>query len=353
MTSQTEKQASGLGAGGMGLATSIGAVVLAILCGGGLIALWGGNPVLAYTALFNGAFGSLNGLSETLLRAIPLICTGLAVALAFRAGTFNLGAEGQLLFGGIAAAAVGLALPQLPALTLIPLMMIAAMLAGALWSLLPGLLKLKFGASELITTIMLNYIAAHFISYLLYGPMQESAGYLAQTDRLSRSASLPRLIEGTRLHIGLMIVLLAAALAHFALWHTVWGYRLRVAGLNARVALNSGMKVTALTVSAFLVSGALAGLAGYMEVVGVQRRMIEGLSPGYGYTGIIVALLGGTSPIGVVIAAFLFAALQVGATAMETTQGVPSTLVTIIQGLVVLFVIGRGVIGLILKKGKA
>lgn len=354
MSAQTKQDAAGFGlaAAGSGLATSIGAVVLAMLCGGALIALWGGNPLAAYGALLQGAFGSLNGLSETLLRAIPLICTGLAVALAFRAGTFNLGAEGQLLFGGTAAAVVGLQFTHLPAPLLIAFMMLAAMIAGALWSLLPGVLKLKFGASELITTIMLNYIAVHFISFLLYGPLQESAGYLAQTDRLSRDSALPRLITGTRLHIGLLVVLLAALAAHIALWHTVWGYRLRVAGLSARVAQNSGMNVTKLTLTAFLISGALAGLAGYMEVAGVQRRMIEGLSPGYGYTGIIVALLGGTSPLGVVIAALLFAALQVGATAMETQQGVPSTLVTIIQGLVVLFVIGRSVIGLIAKRGQ-
>ncbi|SFZ85432.1 simple sugar transport system permease protein [Devosia enhydra] len=338
------------GDAGRRVAASIIAVLLALACGAILIALWGVNPVSAYGALLNGAFGNLNSIAETLLRAIPLTCTGLAVAFAFRAGTFNIGAEGQLMFGGAAAAAVGLALPHLPPLLLIPSMMGSAMIAGALWSLLPGVLKLRFGANELITTIMLNYVAIHFISFLLYGPMQESAGYLAQTDRLDRATTLPQLIERTRLHIGFLIVLGVVALSHFALWHTSWGYKLRVVGLNARVALNSGMAVTALTVSAFLVSGALAGLAGYMEVVGVQRRMIEGLSPGFGYTGIIVALLGGTSPLGVLAAAILFAALQVGATTMETAEGVPSTLATIIQGLVVLFVIGRGTIDLALRR---
>lgn len=349
-TPATTPATAALFSGGRGLASSIGAVVLALACGAVLIAAWGVNPLAAYGALFSGAFGNLNSISETLLRAIPLTCTGLAVAIAFRAGTFNIGAEGQLLFGGTAAAAIGLAMPHLPPLVLIPTMMAAAIIAGALWSLLPGVLKLRFGANELITTIMLNYVAIHFISFLLYGPMQETAGYLAQTDRLDRAVALPQLIERTRLHAGFIVVLVVVVLTHFALWHTAWGYKIRVVGLNARVALNSGMNVTLLTVSAFMVSGALAGLAGYMEVVGVQRRMIESLSPGFGYTGIIVALLGGTSPLGVLAAAILFAALQVGATTMETAQGVPSTLAIIIQGLVVLFVIGRGAIDLVLRR---
>jgi simple sugar transport system permease protein len=332
------------------LASSAGVVVLALLFGGALIAAWGVNPVAAYGALFSGAFGNFNSIAETLLRSIPLMCTGLAVAFAFRAGTFNIGAEGQLLFGGMAAAVVGLSLtPVAPTAVLIPAMMASAVVAGALWSLLPGVLKLRFGASELITTIMLNYVAVHFISFLLLGPFQESAGFLAQTDRLDRATTLPQLIERTRLHVGLLVVLAVVVIAQFALWHTTWGYRIRVAGLSNRVALNSGMNVTTLTLSVFLVSGALAGLAGYMEVVGVQRRMVEDLSPGFGYTGIIVALLGNTSPIGVMLAAVLFAALQVGATTMETAQGVPSTIATIIQGLVVLLVIGRGALNFLVR----
>lgn len=337
--------------GGRTFLSGVGVVALALACGGVLIAAWGVNPVSAYAALFSGAFGNVNSIAETLLRSIPLICTGLAVTFAFRAGSFNIGAEGQLMFGGTAAAAVGLTMiGVLPTAVLIPAMMMAAILAGALWSLLPGVLKLRFGASELITTIMLNYVALHFISYLLLGPLQETAGFLAQTDRLDRSTTLPQLIERTRLHVGFIIILVVVGLSHFALWHTSWGYKIRVVGLNPRVAMNSGMNVRLLVLSAFLVSGALAGLAGYMEVVGVQRRMIEHLSPGYGYTGIIVALLGGTSPLGVLAAAILFAALQVGATTMETAEGVPSTIATIIQGLVVLFVIGRGALEVVLRR---
>lgn len=320
---------------------STGAFLLALAAGAILIILWGGNPLTAYAALADGAFGSWNSIAETLLRSIPLTFTGLAVAIAFRGGAFNVGAEGQLYVGGTAAAVVALWLPALPGYLLLPLMMACAMVAGAVWAGLAGVLKLRFGASELITTIMLTYVAIYLVSYLLRGPFQEAAGYLPQTDRLPAAARFAGLIPATRLHWGFLVTIATVLLTHFLLWRTVWGFRLRVTGLNARAAMAAGMAVGGLSISAFLASGALAGVAGFMEVVGVQHRMIENLSPGFGYTGIIVALLGQTSPLGVFVAAVLFAGLQVGATTMEAAAGVPATLTVIIQALVVLFLIGR------------
>ena len=333
--------------------SSFVAVGLALAVGALLIMVWGANPLTAYAALFDGAFGSWNSIAETMLRSIPLTFTGLAIAIAFRAGAFNLGAEGQLFLGATASAFVGLLMPEVPGFLSIPAMIGTAMLVGALWSLLAGVLKLRFGANELITTIMLNYIAILFVSYLLRGPIQEASGYLPQTERLAASVRFPKLIEGTRLHMGVLLALMAVGLTHFALWHTTWGYKLRVVGLNPRAALNAGFNVTAITVSAFLLSGAVAGMAGYMEVVGVQRRMIENLSPGFGYTGIIVALLGRTNPFGVLAAAILFAGLQVGGSTMQAASGVPSTLTTLVQALVVLFVIGRGAFDQIFVRKKA
>lgn len=332
-----------------GILPSAMAFLLALAAGAILIVLWGGNPVTAYAALADGAFGSWNSIAETLLRAIPLTFTGLAVAIAFRGGAFNVGAEGQLYIGGTAAAVVALWLPALPSYFLLPLMIAAAMVAGALWAGLAGMLKLRFGASELITTIMLTYVAIYLVSYLLRGPLQEAAGYLPQTDRLPSGARFASLITSTRLHMGFLVTLATVALTQFLLWRTVWGYRLRVTGINSRAAMAAGMAVSGLSMSAFLTSGALAGVAGFMEVVGVQHRMIENLSPGFGYTGIIVALLGQTSPLGVLIAALLFAGLQVGATTMETAAGVPATLTVIVQALVVLFLIGRPAIGQIAR----
>jgi len=325
-----------------GLVSSVVAVLVALMVGAGLIAAWGVNPVTAYVALIDGAFGNRNSIAETLLRSVPLTFAGLGVAIAFRGGAFNVGAEGQLFIGATAATFVGTSLVGEPAPLVLLIMVFSAFVAGAVWSGLAGLLKLGFGASELITTIMLNYIAIYLVSYLLNGPLQDPDSYLPQTVPLARSISPPILIAKTRLHAGFLLGLVAVLLAHLALWRTTFGFRLRVVGLNPRAALNAGIGATGITLAAFLLSGGLAGLAGLMEVVGVQHRMIENLSPGYGYTAIIVALLGQTNPVGVLAAAVLFAALQVGATTMESGAGVPSTLATILQGLVVLFLIGHG-----------
>jgi len=320
---------------------SVGAVVLAFAVGALLILAVGVDPLNAYGALFRAALGSRDGLAETLLRTIPLALCGLGVALAFRGGIFNVGAEGQLYLGGVAAGAIGVAGAGWPAYLLLPAMATGAMVVGAMWSGLAAWLKLKFRADELITTIMLNYVAIDFVSYLLHGPLKDPNSALAQTARLSADARLPVILSGTRLHAGIALVLAAVVSAHLYLWRRTGGFRLRVVGLNARAAENAGMNVRKTAWFGFLICGVLAGLAGFTEVSGVQRRMIENLSPGYGYTAIIVALLGQTNPVGVLAAAFLFAALQIGATTMESAAGVPSTLAIVIQGLVVLFLIGR------------
>ncbi|MDB5562785.1 MAG: Nucleoside transporter, permease protein 1 [Hyphomicrobiales bacterium] len=323
------------------LLSAVIAVLLAFVVGAVLIALVGVNPLTAYGTLFQASLGSANGLSETALRTVPLALCGMGIALAFRSGVFNVGAEGQLFIGGIAAAVTGTALGSLPQAMLLPAMAMAAALAGAGWSAIAGWLKLKFRSDELITTIMLNYVAIYFVSYLLHGPLQEPGSALAQTARLASNARLPVILPMTRLHAGIIVVVVLAIAAQVFLWRTVWGFRLRAVGHNSRAAANAGIGVGGVVLSGFLGCGALAGLAGFMEVAGVQRRMIENLSPGFGYTAIIVALLGQTNPAGVLLAAVLFAALQIGSTTMESAVGVPSALTTIIQALVVLFLVAQ------------
>jgi general nucleoside transport system permease protein len=326
------------------------AFVLALLIGAVIIAVMGGNPVRAYAALVQGAVGNRNSLAETLLRAVPLAFAGVGVAIAFRAGVFNVGAEGQLFVGAMASTWVGLTFTGLPPVVLLVGMGIAAMLAGGIWAGIAGILKAWVNASEMINTIMLNYVAIFLVSWLVHGPLKDPASPLGQTARLPRAAYLPVLLPGTRLHIGLVLAVGASLLFAFLLRNTSWGFRIRVVGRSALVARASGMKVTRVVVSVLVISGMLAGLAGFAEAAGVQHRMIENISPGYGYTAIVVALLGQTNPVGVLVAALLFAALQIGASTMESAVGVPSSVITVIQYLVVLLLIGRGAFGLVRRK---
>lgn len=333
--------------------TSVVAFLLALLIGAGIIALMGMNPLKAYAALLDGAAGNRNSIAETLLRAVPLCLAGVGVAVAFRAGAFNIGAEGQLYIGGMAAAWVGLQFSDLPSVLLIPLMALVGMVAGGLWAGIAALLKAWMNASEMINTIMLNYIAIYLVNYLVHGPLQDPKSPLGQTARIAENAELPKLLQGTRLHIGLIITVLVALIVFVLLMRTSWGYQVRVVGKNPIAAKAAGIKVNRVMVSALVLSGMLAGLAGFCEVAGVQHRMIENLSPGYGYTAIVVALLGQINPLGVLASGVLFAALQVGASTMESAVGVPSAVITVIQYLVVLLIIGRGAFDLIRNRLQA
>lgn len=322
------------------------AMVLALLVGALLIAVADKDVPGAFGALLSGAFGSTQNLANTLVEAIPLALVGVGVSLSFRVGLFNVGAEGQLLMGGLAAALTGSALPSAPAAVVLPAMVASAMAAGACWASIASLVKVYLGANEMLNTIMLNYVATYLVTYLLNGPVRDPSSALAQTTQLSPAAGLPILIPGTTLHGGLVLAVIAAVVAQLWLSRRVWGFRLKVVGLNSEAALGAGLPVRRTLLSAFAISGALAGLAGFCQVAGVQGRMIVDLSPGYGYSGIVVALLGRTSPIGALIAAFFFGALSVGGQSMETSVDVPASVVTIIQYLVVLLLIARGALQL-------
>ena len=314
------------------LLVAIAVALLAVL-----LALGGYDVSLALGALWRGSVGSSYAItSATLVRATPLLLAGLAVALAFRAGVWNIGAEGQLLIG--ATAAVAIASLPLPGAVRIALALVAACAAGALWSAPAAILRRR-GVLEVISTIMLNFVAINLVGFIVRGPLQEPTHAYPQSSALPLEARLPR-VPGTRLHLGVGIAALAAVLLWVLLTRTAWGFRVRAVGANARAAAMAGMiDVPRTTLSAFLVSGALAGLAGGIEVTGVTFALYEGLSPGYGYTAIAVALLARLDPLLVVPSAFLFGALEAGATAMQRDAAVPAALVSVVEGSLVLLVL--------------
>ncbi|HEX3868345.1 MAG TPA: ABC transporter permease, partial [Gemmatimonadaceae bacterium] len=291
------------------------------------------DVVRALQALVDGGFGSWYAFtSGTLVRATPLILTGLAVAIAFRAGVFNIGAEGQFLVGAAAGTAVALAGSTLPPVVLIPTTLVTGCIAGAMWAFIAAILRVRFRVLEVISTIMLNFVAAYFVSYLVRGPLQEPTHVYPQTPTIVFAAQLPRLGAATRLHIGFLIAALACVGAWWIDRSTAAGFRLRAVGANPRAARSAGeIDVDAATTKAFIYSGALAGLAGAIEVTGVTYALYENISPGYGYTAIAVALLARLNAMAVLATGILFGALDAGASAMQRDAGVPSVIVDVAQ----------------------
>jgi ABC-type uncharacterized transport system permease subunit len=319
----------------------VAAMLLAFLVGAVLISLAGVSPLRAYADLLEGAFGSKNSVAETLVKMTLL--AGLGTAVAYRARLVNIGAEGQIYMGAIAAAYVGLFMGKLSPLAGIPLVILAGFTFGAIWAGLAALARLKFGANELITTLMLNYVAIQIVSYLIGGPWKDPSSINAITAVITPGARLPTLVGGTRLHAGLIVALLATLGVWYLLRHTVYGFRLTVAGANPQAAEYSGMHTGPMILGTMLLSGGLAGIAGACEMAGLHYRLLDGLSSGYGYTAIAIALLGKGQPLGVLAAAFLFAALTVGGDGMQQASHVPVQVIMIIEGLVLLFILGSEV----------
>ena len=303
------------------------------------LGLWfaGASALEVFSALLDGAGGDQYRLTETLVKACPLLYTGLAVTLSLHAGVWNIGAEGQLLLGALATAWVGMYLSALtPALGVL-LVCGAAMLAGGLWASWAAWLKNKRGVNEVISTIMLNFIAAGLVSYCVHGPLMDAAAQYPQTALLPEAARLPRVLPPTRLHLGVPLTLLAATSVWFFLFRTKAGFKLRATGANPLAARLAGIRIERQISRALVLSGALAGLAGGIEVSGVTQRVYEKFSPGYGYTAIAVALVGQRSPLGVVLAALFFGALEAGSGTVQRVAGVSSVLVSVIQATVVFF----------------
>jgi len=320
-------------------------VLLAIVGTTALLLFVGGYAVdSGLAALWRGSLGSWYAFtSATLVRAIPLMLTGVAVAIAFRAGVLNIGAEGQLLAGAAAGAAVALSLGSLPAVVVIVLALAASAMGGAAWASIAAFLRSRFAVLEVISTIMLNFIALHAVSYLVRGPLQEPTHVYPQSSTIGEAIHLPRIAGAGRLHSGLLLALGASFVAGWMLRRTAAGFRLIAAGESPSAATSAGgIDVMATTTLTFLASGALAGLAGGVEVLGVTFALYENISPGYGYTAIAVALLARLDPWRVAATAVLFGGLEAGAGAMQRDAGVPSTLVTVIEAALILAVVAVG-----------
>ncbi len=303
-----------------------------------LLALGGHSPADAFGALVQGAFGSWNRfLSFTLVQATPLLLTGLAVAVAFRAGAWNIGAEGQLLAGALAGVALAISWPEASALVLLAATFAAAAAGGAAWALVPIAMKTRMGVGEVITTLLMNFVALFLAQFLVQGPLRESRGVFNMTDEIPAAAQLAPLFPGTRLHAGFLVGLLLAGGLWLYMSRTPGGFRVRVAGASPRAAVASGRFDPARVVRwSFLASGAIAGLAGWIQVAGVTGRMYEGLSPGWGYTAIAVALLARLHPGAIVISAVVFGALGAGGGAMQRDAGVPEAWVRGTEALLIL-----------------
>jgi len=325
----------------IGSAFVAGLALLALV----LIAL-GYDPGAAFGALVSGSVGSWHALSSaTLVRATPLILLGLGFAFAWRAGGLNIGMEGQFLAGAIVATWIGLHVGGVPGLLAQPMVLLGAAGAGALWIALPVFLKRRFGVVEVISTLLLNFVAEALVSWMVLGPLQEARRTYPQSDLIATSAQLPH-VPGGRLHLGFLVVILLAVGMHLVFHRTTLGFRLRATGLGPLAAWISGrIRVDGVVAMALLVSGAIAGLGGGMEVSGVTYALFQNLSPGYGFAAIAVALLGRGEPLAIVGTGLLFGALDAGAGAMQREAGIPAVAVAIVQATIIIVVLVAEAIG--------
>lgn len=325
------------------------AVFSALLLGAIIMWIFGDDPLAAYRGLWTGAFGSPRAWSTTIRKMTPLILTGLSVAVAFKAGLFNIGASGQFLIGSVCSVAVGVNFEGLPAFVHLPLALLAGVAGGVLWGFIPGALKVFTGAHEVIVTIMLNYVASLFAAWTVYaggtqgqtpGPLWDrTAGAISRTPEVFMSARLPWIVpEPYRIHWGVAIALLVALIMWWILFKTTLGFSTRTVGANSKAARYAGINVRWITILTMMIAGGLAGLAGAIETLGLNHRFAPEFTGGVGFQGITVALLGQTNPIGVVLAAFLLGALEAGAARMQFDSGVAADIIQVIQALVLAFV---------------
>jgi simple sugar transport system permease protein len=323
----------------LGAVTLIAALVVALV----LLAI-GASPLQTFRTILLGPLSDMFGATEVLVRAVPLMLVGLGIAISFRSGILNIGAEGQIQMGVLASTAMALAFPGLPRLALVPLVLMAGAVAGALWGGIAGWLRARLQVNEILSTVMLNYIAAQIYTFFLRGPMLdpaelETGSGTPQSMRLPTESFLEHLVPGTRLHAGLILALVMAVLVWVLLWKTTLGFRMRAAGAGAKASRYAGIKVESYLVIAMLFAGGFAGLAGAVEVTGVHHRAIEGISSGYGFAGIVVALFGALHPAGIVPSAAFFGVLLIGADMTQRSASVPANMVLVLQGVIILAIV--------------
>ncbi len=326
------------------IAALIGALVVATAVIAGLVFMLGKSPGESFVALYNGAFGNRESALETLVQATPLILTGLAAAIAFRAGIWNIGAEGQFFAGTMGTWFVYDLWGGLPAPLLFVLMFAMAAVAGAVWASIASSLLVRYGTNEILTTVMLNFVILYVLSYLLAGPWQSPNTFYYQTERMADYSFLPRFFSDSRLHWGFAIALLAAVVVYYLIRRTTLGYEIRGVGSGVVAARYKGIRVGTVTLAVMAISGALAGIAGAGELLGIHHRLQLDIAIGLGFTGIIIALVARLHPVGVIVAAIGFGALVNGSTAMQYETGIPRALVLVIEGTTLALVLTAAVV---------
>ncbi|MDJ0756066.1 MAG: ABC transporter permease [Ardenticatenaceae bacterium] len=331
------------------------AVIISLLIGAIILLISGSNPLRAYGALLEGALGDAGGIRRTLEKATPLIFSGLAVAFAFKAGLFNIGAQGQLIFGALVASIVGFGISGIPAIIHVPLALIAGATAGALYGAIPGALRTFTGAHEVITTIMLNYIALNITDYLANGPLKDPTpgNIVARTPKIFDSAVIPDLPFIEWLPLGFVVACLMASITWWLLWRTTLGYEIRTVGQNPNAARYAGMRVAQTVILTMVISGLLAGLGGAVETQGIVYRFQPGFNVNLGFDGITIALLGKTSPFGVIPAALLVGAMRAGASQMQFRADVATEIIDVIQAIILFLVAADMIIRWIIRQRAA
>lgn len=327
----------------MQILVALVSILLALVGCALFLLLTGHRPLEVYSTMFYGVVSTSYGLTESILKAIPLAIAGLGLGLAYRMLLWNIGGEGQIYMGAFAATGVALAIPDQPIWIVLPLMMLAGALAGGAWALLPAIPRAYLGVNETITTLMLNYVAIFWVDYLVYGPWKDPEGFnFPLTATFSRSATLPT-FGHSRVHAGLLLALIIAVIFYFVIYWTKWGYEIRVIGESEQAARYAGMNIRKQIILVMFISGAICGLAGMSEVSGLVHRLRPDFSPGYGYTAIIIAWLAKLNPLATILVAFLFGALETGGYIIQTS-GISANLVSVLQGILLFFVLGGDIL---------